>query len=84
MTYSTDFRRKVLSIKAEEELTFEETAKRFGIGKTSLLRWSTRLEPKTTRYKPTTKIDMQALREDIKSYPDAYHYERAKRFNVSK
>jgi transposase len=43
-----------------------------------------RLEPKTTRHKPTSKIDMQALKEDINRYPDACHDERAKRFNVSK
>jgi transposase len=32
MTYSTDFRRKVLCIKEQENLTTKEAAKRFGIG----------------------------------------------------
>ena len=27
---------------------------------------------------------MQALKDDIKKYPDSYHSQRAQRFNVSK
>lgn len=83
MTYSLDFRRKVLSIKAREKLTFEQTAERFGVGKASVMRWSNRVCPQRTRNKPATKLDMQALAEDIKHYPDAYLYERAKRLGVS-
>ena len=46
-------------------------------------RWLKTPEPKTTRTKPATKIDMVALARDVVAYPDAYHYERARRFGVS-
>ncbi len=36
--------------------------------------------PKMKRNKPASKIDMEVLREDIRSYPDAYLYERAELF----
>lgn len=83
MTYSIDFRKKVLSIKDKEGLTIEETAKRFDVGVASVVRWSGRLEPCLTRNKPATKINMDALAKDVEIYPDAYQYERAGRFNVS-
>ena len=34
MTYSIDFRKKVLAIKAQESHSFVEVANRFGVGKT--------------------------------------------------
>lgn len=83
MTYSLDFRRKVMSVKSKEGLSFAKTAQRFCVGLASVVRWSKKLEPQTKRYKPATKIDMEALKEDIKLYPDAYQYERAERFGVS-
>jgi transposase len=83
MTYSIDFRKKVLSIKDKEKLTLEETAIRFGVGIASIVRWSSRLEPQLTRNKPATKIDMAALAKDVEMYPNAYQYERAERFKVS-
>ena len=82
MTYSTEFRRKVLDIKEQENLTAEETAKRFGIGITNFSRWKKQLEPKRTRNKPATKIDRETLKRDVELYPDADHYERAIRFKV--
>ena len=72
MTYSVDFRRRVLEIKMKENLTCDETSKRFGIGINSVVRWSKKLEPQRTRNKPATKINMEALKRDIGSYPDAY------------
>lgn len=83
MTYSIDFRRKVFSIKQKEGLSFEQTAKRFNLGKTTLVRWTKKLEPKLTRNKPATKINMEVLKSDVIEYPDAYNYERAKRLGVS-
>jgi transposase len=83
MTYSVDFRKKVFKIKAEKQLNYEETAKYFNIGKTTLVRWNNRLEPKLTREKGATKIDMENLKIDVGLYPDAYQYERAERFGVS-
>jgi len=65
MTYSTDFRRKVIGIKEQENLTTEEAAKRFGIGTANFSRWQKNLEPKRTRNRPAAKIDMEALRRDV-------------------
>ena len=84
MTYSTDFRKKVLSIKQQEQLTFSETAQRFGVGQASVVRWSQNLEPKRTRNKPTVKLNWEALAQDVKEHPDSYQYERAARFGVSR
>lgn len=83
MSYSLDFRKRVMKIKKEKNLTFEKTCKRFGVGMRSLFRWQRNIEPKLTRNKPATKIDMERLKKDVKRNPDAYLFERAKRFEVS-
>ncbi len=83
MTYSRDFRNKVLSVRAKENLSMAKIAKRFGISLKSVLRWSKNIESITKRNKPATKIDMEALKRDVEQYPDAYQYERAERLNVS-
>ena len=83
MTYSVDFRKKILEIKAKEGLTCEEVAARFKIGIMSVVRWGKKLEPEKKRNKPSTKIDMEKLKQDVKDYPDAYQYERAERLSVS-
>lgn len=83
MTYSIDFRRKVLSVREKEDLTIAEVASRFCVGVASVVRWLKRPEPRRTRNKPATKIDRQALAQDVRDYPDAYQYERARRFRVS-
>lgn len=82
MTYSLDFRQKVVSTRAQEGLTMEETAERFGVGIASLARWLKNIIPQETRDKPATKIDMVALVQDIEDIPDAYQYERAERLGV--
>lgn len=83
MTYPVKFRQKVLEIKEREKLTFKETAARFGISISNLSRWQKRLEPQKTRNRPATKINMEALKQDVETYPEAYQYERAARFGVS-
>lgn len=83
MTYSIDFRRKVLDVKKKEGLTFEETAKRFCVGKNSLFLWSKKLEPIEKRNTKPRRIDLSALKKDIEDYPDAYQCERAQRLGVS-
>ena len=83
MGYSIDFRRKVLEIKDRDRLSFEETASRFGISKSSVFRWTKRLEPCQTRNKPATKIDMELLVRDVETHPDAYQHERAERLGCS-
>ncbi len=84
MTYSIDFRRKVLEVKKKEGLTFEETSKRFCVGKNTILLWSKRIESIKKRNTKARKIDMEALKKDIEEYPDSYQHERAQRLGVSK
>jgi len=83
MAYSLDFRQRVFKIKQEEELTFEQVSKRFGVSMRSLFNWSNRIEPRATRDRPATKIEMEKLEEDVRQRPDDFQYERAERFKVS-
>ena len=84
MTYSTDFRKKVLSIKQQDPLTDLETSERFGVSQASVIRWSKNIEPKWTRNKPTVKLNWEALAQDVQEHPDSFQYERAQRFGVSR
>ena len=83
MSYSLDFRKRVMETKEKEGLTFAATSQRFRVNIRSLFRWNKRLEPKTTRNKPATKINMEALQKDVIKRPEDYQWERAQRFNVS-
>lgn len=83
MTYSLDFRQKVLSIKESENLTFEATASRFCIGKNTLYLWSKEINPKQGKSRPDIRLDKTKLLQDIKDRPDAYQYERAEKLGVS-
>lgn len=83
MSYSLDFRQQVFKIKDKESLTFQETSVRFGVPIRSLFRWQERIEPKTKRNKPSSKVDMESLRKDVEQNPDHYQYERAKKFGVA-
>lgn len=83
MTDSIDFRKKVLAIKAQENLTLSAGSKRFGVGQASVVRWSKNREPQRTRNKPTTKLHWEALAQEVEEHPDSYQYERAARFGVS-
>jgi transposase len=83
MAYSLDFRKRVMKVKESRRLTFEQTAEQFGVGMRTLFRWQNRIEPKMTRNKPATKIDMEKLAEDVRKYPDAYLSERANRLKAS-
>lgn len=82
MTYTLKARKRIFKIKNEENLTYMETSKRFKVGIATLFRWSKKIEPEVTRNKPATKIDMKALKLDVKKNPDAYQWERAKKFKV--
>lgn len=83
MTYSIDFRKKVLKIKDKEGLSFSDVAKRFGISKSAIFRWSKKLESQGTRNKPWKKLSKEGLIKDIEQYPDSYSRERAERLGVS-
>lgn len=83
MTYSLDFRKRVLAVKEKKELSFSEASKRFDVPMRTLFRWKKRIEPKTKRNKPATKIDMVALKKNVEKHPDLYQYERAAHFGVT-
>jgi transposase len=83
MTYSIDFRRKVLAVKDQEKLYYEEVSRRFGVGKATVVRWRGRLEPRRTLEKPPVKIADDALRRHVELHPDAYQHERAARLGAS-
>ena len=83
MTYSLDFRRKVLAVRRRDKLSFEAVAKLFSVGKQSVYNWSKRLEAKQTRDRPSTQIKLDAVKQDTTQYPDSYIYERAQRLGMS-
>ena len=82
MTYSHDFRNKVLLVREQEGLTIQETAQRFQIGTLTIVRWLTRLEARQQSVPRQRKIDKAELAKDVEQYPEAYQYERAARFGV--
>ncbi len=82
MKYPLAFRTHVLSVRKKEGLTYEETAKRFAIGRATLARWIKCVEGKPY-YRHPSKISNEALRADVEHYPDAYQAERAQRFGVT-
>ena len=82
MAYSIDFRRKVLSVRKKEGLTIAEVAARFDVGSASVVRWIKHVERKPQGAR-RRKIDLEALRQDVLTYPDAYQHERAQRFGVA-
>jgi len=83
MTYPVQFRSKILKIKGKEGLSFAEIAKKFGISKAAIFRWSKNIEPQKNRKRKWSKICIEELKNDIEKYPDSYCYERAKRLGVS-
>ncbi len=82
MTYSVQFRKKVLKLKLEGE-SFVKLSKRFKISTTTISLWKKEINPKLRRNKQPIKIDNEALKKDINDYPDSYSYERARRLGVS-
>lgn len=83
MTYSLAFREKVFTVRDRDGLTIAETAKRFDIGSATISRWKKRIEPKTTRNKPATKVDEEKLKKDVEEHPDKYQWERAQELGVT-
>lgn len=84
MTYSLDFREKVLEIRNKQNISIFKVAKLFKISKTTIMNWIKNIHAKKNRNKPTITIDIKKLKEDIRKYPDAYQYERAQRLGVTK
>lgn len=68
MVYSLDFRQQVFKIQQKEKFTFQQLSDRFGVPIRTLFRRQNRIEPKDKRNKPSNKIDMEALAEDVSEY----------------
>ncbi|WP_416431225.1 IS630 transposase-related protein [Piscirickettsia salmonis] len=62
--------------------TYEEVSELFGVSMRTLFRWNTRIEIKKKAPKPRA-INLEELKNDVKSHPDSYQWERAQRFGVS-
>lgn len=84
MTYSLDFRKKVLEVREREGLSMREVADHFSIGVATVMRWSQKLVPLRTRNVTPSKLPLHILQADCEQYPDSYHYERAQRLGVGK
>lgn len=84
MTYSLDFRKRVIAIKKKENISFQLVSERFGLGKNTVFVWSKKIAPLKNRNKLATKIQAELLKVDIELYNDAYQYERAERLGVSR
>ena len=83
MTYSLDFRRKVLK-SLDEGMTFAGAAEFYNLSLTTIQNWKRRVHSKTTRQTKPYKIPDDVLLNDVKEHPDDYQYERARRLNCSK
>ena len=64
MTYSIQFRKKVLKLEEAGE-TFLKLSQRFKISTTTISRWKKQITPKKHRNKKAVKIDYEALKRDI-------------------
>ena len=77
MTYSLDFRQKVLSVRKRNNLTFQQVANRFSVGIASVARRSKNPAIKAYVRVKTHKIDLNLLAlDDVEIYPDADQDER--------
>ena len=65
MTYSLDFRQKVLSVRERNNLTFQQVADRFSVGIASVVRWSKNPAIKAYVRVKTRKIDLNLLALDV-------------------
>ena len=54
MTYSIDFRKKVLAIKEKEKMSFESISERFGVGKNTVFVWTKKISPLKNRNRAST------------------------------
>ncbi|ASV34471.1 transposase [Candidatus Hamiltonella defensa] len=81
MSYSVDFRQKVLKIREKEGLSIKQTAQCFHVGTASITRGLKLIEPAPCSSR-RRKIDKEAFIKEVEQYPDAYQRERAARFGV--
>lgn len=66
MSYSIHFRKKVLA-KLEEGNSIRDVAAQFEIDKNTILSWKKCVDIKRTRPRKPSKIDDQALKDDVEN-----------------
>ena len=79
MSYSKDFKDKVIEIMTREQFTVRTAAQHFNLSTQTIQRWKKTTEAKSYPGRPP-KISTEEILAGIKEYPDDYQYERAKRF----
>lgn len=84
MTYSSEFRAKVIEKIEKKEMSIRQACNAYNIGKTTLQRWLKNPKIKKNREKPPTKIHDELLLKDIKKNPNDCLRKRAQRFQCSK
>ena len=68
MAYSLDLQQRIFFVKEKRGLTFKEASEIFSVDIRTFFCWQKRIDPKMTRDKPATKIDMHALKQDSNDY----------------
>lgn len=68
MSYSGDFRKKVLA-KLDEGYSIRAVASQFEIDKNTILSWKKYIETKRRRPRKPSKIDNQVLKDEVESIP---------------
>lgn len=83
MTYSLDFRQKALELINDKGMSYRKASALLGVSTRTLQNWQANIDIKTKREVKPTKIDDEALLQDVQDYPYDYLYERARRFNCT-
>jgi len=82
--YSQSFRFKVLKYREKHNLSITKTAKHFNLNIATLRRWvRSPIIEVIKRSRVCTKIDMEALKSNVKDQPTLILKDRAALFNVS-
>ena len=83
MTYSVDFRKKVVRF-VHDGGGQAEAARHYGVSLWCVRDWLSRkdLQPQQKGVPRQRKLDKEALRAHVRDYPDAFIWERAAHFGV--
>jgi transposase len=84
MSYPIKFCRHILHVKAQDCLSCADVSLHFSVGIASVKRWSKQLKPKSYKPHKDRKVDLDALCDVVRTYPDAYQYEHAEWFEVTR
>jgi len=79
--YNLFFIKKVL--RQRKQMSIRKLSEKYGLSSRTIQNWEKGKLPKGKRNKQNSALNIDLLLDDVKQYPDAYQYERAKRLNVS-